>query len=690
MARARLVEIELPGFGMPDSMPEIPAAVYAARLERLRARMDEHGYDRLVVYADREHSANLAYLTGFDPRFEEALAVIGPDGEPGLLVGNECYGMAAAAPVAMRRVLSQDLSLPSQPRDRSRPLRDILADEGIGAGVRVGVVGWKTYARPEAIDAPAYVVDELRAMVGPGGSVVNATGLLIDAADGLRVINEVEQLAAFEWAACQTSQGIRRLLAGLRPGMTEREAVRLLDWNGMPLSCHLMLTAGPRAALGLLSPGDRRIERGDPFTVAFGIWGALDCRAGFVVEDANELPAGIVDYVERLVAPYFETVTEWYGALRVGQVGGTLQEIVDRRLSDPFFGIFLNAGHQIGLDEWVNSPIFPGSTTELRSGMALQVDIIPATGTDHFTTNIEDGVALADEALRSAFASADPAAWATDPGTPPIHGRSPGHRPPPGRAPVLEHAGLPAAVPAPTRPGDDRRRLGGTAQARLSGEGDANGASAGPDPPQHDAPGADGGRRLASPAIRAPRCPRPGPRSRRPAAAPPASRTADAHRRRVARPPRANVPGAEPLQRGRRPRSPRGCAGCGPVRRRAGTAARRDVEAHRPTQRGQRVRRSPPFVTERRVGRHQEAGEVGPRCDRLDERVVRRPAQGLVEVLHDRHRDAGRASRASRSSGSSRSGGAWPRMIASGWASKVMTAGRASGRGPRLRRRASR
>jgi hypothetical protein len=193
--------------------------------------------------------------------------------------------------------------------------------------------------------------------------------------------------------------------------MTEREAVRLLDWNGSPLSCHLMLTAGPRASLGLLSPGDRPIVRGDRFTVAFGIWGALNCRAGFVVEDASELPDGIHDYVERLVGPYFEAVAEWYGALRIGQRGGVLHEIVDRRLGDPFFGIFLNPGHQIHLDEWVNSPISPGSQVELRSGMALQVDIIPATGTDYFTTNIEDGVALADEALRADFAARYPEAW---------------------------------------------------------------------------------------------------------------------------------------------------------------------------------------------------------------------------------------------------------------------------------------
>ena len=42
----------------------------------------------------------------------------------------------------------------------------------------------------------------------------------------------------------------------------------------------------------------------------------------------------------------------------------------------------------------------------------MQVDIIPATGTPWFTTNIEDGIALADEALRAAFAAAYPEAWA--------------------------------------------------------------------------------------------------------------------------------------------------------------------------------------------------------------------------------------------------------------------------------------
>ena len=412
MARARLAPVDLPDFGMPDVRPELPAAAHPERIAALRARADAAGLDRIVVYADREHSANLAFLTGFDPRFEEALLVLGPDDPPAILVGNECQGTAAAAPLDLRVHLFQEFSLPMQPRDRSRPLEAILAEEGIGQGRRVGVVGWKPMAEPEALEVPSYLADTLRGLVGGRGDVGNANALLMDPQDGLRVINSVDQLAVFEHAACQTSDGVLRLLRGLQPGMTEAEAVRLLNWNGMPLSCHLMLTAGPRAAQGLLSPGDRPIGRGDPLTVAFGVWGALNCRAGFVAEGPDELPAGVRDYVDRLVGPYFEAVAAWYAALRVGTTGGELQSIIDERLGDPFFGIRLNPGHQLHLDEWVSSPVGPGSRIELRSGMALQVDIIPATGTPWFTTNIEDGIGIADEGLRTAFAAAYPSAWA--------------------------------------------------------------------------------------------------------------------------------------------------------------------------------------------------------------------------------------------------------------------------------------
>ena len=44
--------------------------------------------------------------------------------------------------------------------------------------------------------------------------------------------------------------------------------------------------------------------------------------------------------------------------------------------------------------------------------MAIQCDVIPATGTKWFTTNIEDGIALADAAMREDFAKRFPEGWA--------------------------------------------------------------------------------------------------------------------------------------------------------------------------------------------------------------------------------------------------------------------------------------
>jgi len=229
--------------------------------------------------------------------------------------------------------------------------------------------------------------------------------------EGLRAVNGVDQLALFEYAACHTSQAVRDVVFGLKPGMTEYQAVELMRVKGMPLSCHIMLSSGPRAFMGLPSPSSRVIEAGDPFTTAYGVWGSLTCRAGWVAEDESMLPEAARDYVQRLVAPYFKAVAAWYSHLGVGVKAGVLHRVIHVRIGDPFFGVRLNPGHLIGHEEWLHSPVYDGSVLRLRSGMALQVDIIPATGSPYFTTNMEDGVALANAALRDEFASKYPEAW---------------------------------------------------------------------------------------------------------------------------------------------------------------------------------------------------------------------------------------------------------------------------------------
>ncbi len=413
MRHAELMSIDLPDFGDPVFEPILPAGVYAARAERLAQRMAAGRLDAVVVYGDREHVANISWLTGHDPRFEEAICIVVPGRTPHLLLGNEGFGYAETARGRFERVLWQPLSLMGQPRDKYRALAELLRDAGLMSGMRIGLVGWKGFESDDGVfnrdwfETPHFLVEALKDF----GPVENAANVFMNPADGLRVINEVEQLACFEYAATRTSSAIRRFILGARPGMTEYAAVQNMKLDGFPQSVHINMSAGPRARYGLPSPSSRLIERGDPIVVGFGLMGALNCRAGFMVADAAELPAGILDYVAKLVAPYFAAAAAWYETLGLGVEGAALYEAVMSRVGDPFFAIGLNPGHFIHLDEWVHSPVKKAGQVRLASGMALQCDIIPATGTDYFTTNIEDGVALADVALRGAFATQYPETW---------------------------------------------------------------------------------------------------------------------------------------------------------------------------------------------------------------------------------------------------------------------------------------
>ena len=141
-----LKRVTYPKIGFPhEPRPEIPAAVFARRLARLRASMAGQNLEAMVVYADREHFANLAWLTNYDPRFEEALAVVRPTGKPVLFIGNEGWSYSNIARLAVERRLYQTFSLLGQPRSSSPPLAQALRDAGVPASgrQRAGVAGWK-------------------------------------------------------------------------------------------------------------------------------------------------------------------------------------------------------------------------------------------------------------------------------------------------------------------------------------------------------------------------------------------------------------------------------------------------------------------------------------------------------------------------------------------------------------------
>jgi Xaa-Pro aminopeptidase len=229
MTRIKLVDLELPDFGVPREQPELPRSLYDLRLQAFSSAVEKAGLNAAVIYADREHSANFCYLTGFDPRFEESLLIVAKGMRPVILTGPENHSAALDAAIDAEAILYPPFGLLGQDRSKTRPLREILRESGLGNGMRIGVIGWKYYGAAETenpetwIEAPAFVVDVLRLVAGDVGAVVNAGRLMMDCTKGLRAFNEIEQLAFFEFSAAHASEAVKRAIFGLRPGQTEFE-----------------------------------------------------------------------------------------------------------------------------------------------------------------------------------------------------------------------------------------------------------------------------------------------------------------------------------------------------------------------------------------------------------------------------------------------------------------------------------
>lgn len=414
----RIREIKNPDIGLPQDYPVLTVEVYRARLERLQQRMKERELDAVVVYGDREHAANFAWVTGFEPRFEEAIAVVPREGLPTVLLGNECLSLSEWTNAEVKAVHWPPLSLISQPRDGTRPLRDLLREAGLANGQAIGLAGWKCYGAAEfdeperAFETPSYLVEALRDVTGSRDRVTNATDLFMSPENGLRTENEPAEIARLEFAASLVSQGIADLLSVLEPGKTELELAECLNSKGLPLSCHPMVSSGGKASYGLTSPSSNVVRLGDPFTTAFGLCGGLTCRAGYVAASPADLPSEFPNWVEQIAKPFYAAVVSWYQTIRIGLSGGELFDLVESLIPRSRFGWVLNPGHLLGMDEWISSPVNPGSAVSFRSGMAVQMDIIPAPPDGCSGGNVEDGIVLADGSLRERLAAEFPDVWA--------------------------------------------------------------------------------------------------------------------------------------------------------------------------------------------------------------------------------------------------------------------------------------
>ncbi len=406
--KIELKQLPWPEFTVDEDLPTVPREEYERRMTALYAAA---GVDWVAVYADREHYANLTYLINFDPRFEEALLMLGNDGKRILIVGNEGMGYLSVLGAEAEIELCQSFSLNAQPRETAPNLKVVLAKIGVRAGQSIALAGWKYLESSETDDVtrpafvPALVADVFRALTGPGGKVVDGTALLMHPENGLRSLNSADQIAAFEWAARSCSAAVFSILTGTRPGMSEMEAMSLMDYRGQPLTMHPIVASGKGEVNGLRSPSAKEIEYGDAITTGIGYWGSLVCRAGMMLGEPDE------SFMKSLAAPYFKAIATWYQTMRLDITGGEVFEVIRQTFAGSGIRSSLNPGHLTSFDEWVHSPIRPASPERIRSGMVFQSDIIPTPLPAGRLINCEDTVAIADKSLRAELSAKHPELW---------------------------------------------------------------------------------------------------------------------------------------------------------------------------------------------------------------------------------------------------------------------------------------
>lgn len=415
----RIEKIDLPQILDSNNYPPVTIDEINYRYNKMIQKMNEKDLSQIIVYGDREHSANLSYLTGgYDSRFEETLLIIKKSELPVFIVGNEGYSYSNISLLKHEKELFQTFSLQGQIRDRKRYLSDILKKHGINQKSKVGIIGLKYYESGEVrdpdhtFDIPHYIIKEIEKLI-PLNQMVNATGIMTHPENGLRCNLTHHEIARFEFMSNYLSNQMKKVINSLKIGISEVEVLSVFDFKGIPFVFHPCVNFGPeRVLLGVASPSfSRNLKLGDVVTIALGVEGSAITRTGYAVSSIDDFSDSMKDIINDFYFPYFKALKAWYESIRIGTHSIKVYDSVMGIIGDKRFGVTLNPGHQIHMEEWINSPFRQDYDFILKSGMAFQCDIIAFPGTSYIGVHVEDTLIIADDNLKNKLKKKYPQTW---------------------------------------------------------------------------------------------------------------------------------------------------------------------------------------------------------------------------------------------------------------------------------------
>ena len=354
---------------------------YALRLDRLRAGLDAHHLDGLLV-SQPESRYYLSGYTGHDlpPRDSAGYLLITP--QQALLLTDPRTTEQAEHE-------SPDFEVLTYTSGNRGPVE--VAEHAARLGItRLGF---------ESIHLPHAIWTDLLTHVPASVELVPERELI----DDLRVIKDAEELAQLQDAIDVLDRCLADTLRRIEPGMTEKHVARMIELylieHADGPSFPSIVASGPNASVPHAVPSDRRIQAGEALKIDIG------ARASGYVSDMTRtvcLSQPTDPRVSEIHAIVLEAQEHAEKHVRVGMTGregdALAREVIARA---GYGGAFLHGlGHGIGLEVHERPSLSQSRGEEvLEPGMVFSVEpgiYLPGWG----GVRIEDLVVLEPEGAR--------------------------------------------------------------------------------------------------------------------------------------------------------------------------------------------------------------------------------------------------------------------------------------------------
>ena len=329
------------------------------RIERLRARLEEHRLDALFVSSPETASpVNRRYLSGFTGT--SAYLLITKD-DAVIATDFRYYEQSAQQAPDFRLYQA------------TGPMEDWLP----GLLTAGGDLGGKRLAF-ESADLTVVVYRTLRKAVegppvGQRPRLVATTNLV----EGLRAVKEPEELAALQAAVDLSDAALQHVAERIVPGWTEKQTAweverRMREHGGEAVSFDTIVAGGPWGAMPHAYPRDRALERGEMVVIDMGVRLNGYCsdltRTLFLGEPSDQFKK-VYDIVLGAQLTAEELV-------RAGMTGEEAHNLAHRVIEEAGYGDKFGhgLGHGVGLAVHESPRLAKTSKDVLADGMVVTIE----------------------------------------------------------------------------------------------------------------------------------------------------------------------------------------------------------------------------------------------------------------------------------------------------------------------------